>query len=591
MKQFFTFLICLTSTFTLFAQVPQAVCYQAVATDQQGRELVSQNIKVRLSILKGSVAGTEEWIETFSITTDGFGLFDLQIGNGTRSGGTQTTLSNIKWGIDKYFLKVEMDITGGSTYVLMGTNQLVSVPYALYTEKAYSSVISDSSRYSTRSGSSGRTDTANFSFVSDSSRRAAIAYNAYNANYANRSGRSDTATFAWLADSSRRAALAYNAYNAHYANRAGRSDTAAFAWLADSARRAATANYAANAGNATNATNATNANYANRAGRSDTATFAWLADSSRRAATANYAANAGNANNATNATNANYANRAGRSDTATFAWLADSARRAAVASYAINAGNSFTANYATRAGRSDTATFAWLADSSRRATYATRAGRADTAVIAQNAVNDFDRDSTNEIQKLGFNNGVLSLSKSSTTIDFNGYALRGAGASIDYPNGILGDALLVTTNYTVPAGKTLFISAIDNVVALADGRELRNQPGMPMIPENTRIASCYCSGILVTNMPFIITKIIDLSQTSDSYTVPANYNLIVKSGCSTGGRMDILISDVGSADIFPFYTGNVQSPRLVVIPEGKTIKKSPSIFGSFILTGYLLQKQ
>ena len=87
MKRIITFLLAFSCLFTASAQAPQAVCYQGVATDQQGRELISQNIRVRLSILKTSTAGAEEWIETHSVTTDGFGLFDLPIGNGTRTGG------------------------------------------------------------------------------------------------------------------------------------------------------------------------------------------------------------------------------------------------------------------------------------------------------------------------------------------------------------------------------------------------------------------------------------------------------------------------------------------------------------------------
>ena len=131
-KRVHLIVILLAMGFVGYAQVPQFVCYQAVATDPSGRELISQNIKMRLTVLKSSTAGSEEWIETQNVTTDGFGLFDLMIGNGTRVGGTQTLFSGIKWGSDKYFLKVEMDVAGGNNFVLMGTNQLVSVPYALY---------------------------------------------------------------------------------------------------------------------------------------------------------------------------------------------------------------------------------------------------------------------------------------------------------------------------------------------------------------------------------------------------------------------------------------------------------------------------
>ncbi|MBC8487186.1 MAG: hypothetical protein H8D45_14250, partial [Bacteroidetes bacterium] len=41
---------------------------------------------------------------------------------------------DIDWGGDSYFLQIEMDATGGTNYQLMGTSQLLSVPYSLYSE-------------------------------------------------------------------------------------------------------------------------------------------------------------------------------------------------------------------------------------------------------------------------------------------------------------------------------------------------------------------------------------------------------------------------------------------------------------------------
>ena len=211
MKNFITLLVFFATTLSLYAQVPQAVCYQAVATDSRGNELISQAIRVKLSILKGSSGGAEEWVETHSVTTDGFGLFDLNIGTGLRVSGNQTNFKNISWGSDKYYLKVEMDVTGGTNYILMGTNQLVSVPYALYAEKAGSAVYADSAKWANRSntaiyadsaGKAGRATTATYADSSGRSGRATTA------TYADSSGRSGRATFATYADSSRRSSYA-----------------------------------------------------------------------------------------------------------------------------------------------------------------------------------------------------------------------------------------------------------------------------------------------------------------------------------------------------------------------------------------------
>jgi hypothetical protein len=136
MKTLLTILLSILSV-TLMAQVPQGVGYQGVATDSEGIELVNQAISIRASVLSGSANGTIEWEETHSTTTDTFGLFTLTIGQGTSTtNGAQTSFADIPWGESTHFLKIEMDVTGGSTYSNMGTNQMMSVPYALYAESA-----------------------------------------------------------------------------------------------------------------------------------------------------------------------------------------------------------------------------------------------------------------------------------------------------------------------------------------------------------------------------------------------------------------------------------------------------------------------
>ena len=132
----FIFLILLIPILA-FSQVPQGVGYQGVATDASGIELVNQAISIRASVLSGSATGTIEWQETHNTSTDTFGLFTLSIGEGTSNGnGSLISFSDISWGSSTHFLKIEMDVNGGTNYSFMGTNQLMSVPYALYAENA-----------------------------------------------------------------------------------------------------------------------------------------------------------------------------------------------------------------------------------------------------------------------------------------------------------------------------------------------------------------------------------------------------------------------------------------------------------------------
>lgn len=115
-------------TFLSFAQVPQGISYQAIALNNSGNPVVSSNVGIRLSILDNSATGTVLYTETHTKTTNAQGLFNLVIGQGT---GTSGTFSTINWGVNTKFLKVEMDIAGGTNYVLVGSTQLISVPYAL----------------------------------------------------------------------------------------------------------------------------------------------------------------------------------------------------------------------------------------------------------------------------------------------------------------------------------------------------------------------------------------------------------------------------------------------------------------------------
>ncbi len=118
---------------SIYAQTPQAINYQGVARDGSGNVLINQNIALRLSILSGSASGTVAYSEIHNKTTDNFGLFDLRIGQGTPISGS---FSSIGWGAHTYYLKTEIDPAGGTAWQLVGTNQFVSVPYALYAEQS-----------------------------------------------------------------------------------------------------------------------------------------------------------------------------------------------------------------------------------------------------------------------------------------------------------------------------------------------------------------------------------------------------------------------------------------------------------------------
>ncbi|MCX8522545.1 collagen-like protein [Chryseobacterium formosus] len=118
------------------AQAPEKMSYQAVMRNTGGQLLINQNIGVKVSVLQGSSSGTVVYSERLTGTTNTNGLVSLEIGTGTVLSGTFAT---INWASGNYYLKTETDPTGGTTYSIAGTSQLLSVPYAMYAKTSGSS--------------------------------------------------------------------------------------------------------------------------------------------------------------------------------------------------------------------------------------------------------------------------------------------------------------------------------------------------------------------------------------------------------------------------------------------------------------------
>jgi uncharacterized protein (TIGR02145 family) len=123
-----TIVIYLISLVIIFAQAPQAFKYQTLVRDNSGTVMANQNISFQISILKGNSSGASYYVETHNTATNEFGLVTIEIGAGVVESGE---ISAIDWGDGLYFLKVAFDESGGTNYQLMGTSQLLSVPYAL----------------------------------------------------------------------------------------------------------------------------------------------------------------------------------------------------------------------------------------------------------------------------------------------------------------------------------------------------------------------------------------------------------------------------------------------------------------------------
>jgi hypothetical protein len=117
--------ILILSIVTLFtyigmnAQSPDQFKYQAVLRDSNGDIMANETVDVSISILyQDAVTGVSVFDEQHSVTTTAQGLINLNIG----SIGTMI----IDWSDGPYFIKISVN------NIVMGTSQLLSVPYALH---------------------------------------------------------------------------------------------------------------------------------------------------------------------------------------------------------------------------------------------------------------------------------------------------------------------------------------------------------------------------------------------------------------------------------------------------------------------------
>jgi len=115
----------------IVAQEMSGFKYQAVVRDNSGELLVEQSIDITLSIIDASSEGDVLYIENHTKNTNSYGVVDLVIGEGVVEQGV---FSDINWGDNKKFLKLEIDVSSGLKDV--GTVQLLSVPYAFYANSA-----------------------------------------------------------------------------------------------------------------------------------------------------------------------------------------------------------------------------------------------------------------------------------------------------------------------------------------------------------------------------------------------------------------------------------------------------------------------
>ncbi|MFM2037912.1 MAG: hypothetical protein RL432_851, partial [Bacteroidota bacterium] len=113
---------------------PEAINYQMVVRSNTNQLITNQNIAVKAMIRSGGPGGTVLYSERHQVQTNVQGLVNFAIGQGTTLSGV---FSTIPWGANTtYWLDVAVDFSAGTNYINYGTQQLISVPYALHAKTA-----------------------------------------------------------------------------------------------------------------------------------------------------------------------------------------------------------------------------------------------------------------------------------------------------------------------------------------------------------------------------------------------------------------------------------------------------------------------
>ena len=126
-------LLCCISFMQINAQAPQGIPYQSIIRNGNGNLLINQSVQVRFTIHDSTMNGNIVYQETHATTTSAAAMLILTIGQGTPVTGN---FSTINWGNGAKFMQVELDANGGNNYVDLGTQQMMSVPFALYSNSA-----------------------------------------------------------------------------------------------------------------------------------------------------------------------------------------------------------------------------------------------------------------------------------------------------------------------------------------------------------------------------------------------------------------------------------------------------------------------
>jgi len=116
------------------AQSPRKISYQAVIRNSNNELVANQQVGMQIIIYQDLPEFNNGiYLEELTPTTNANGLVSIEIGGNLQ-------FDTIDWAEGPYYLWVGIDPAGGANYTISGASQLLSVPYALYSDIADSAI-------------------------------------------------------------------------------------------------------------------------------------------------------------------------------------------------------------------------------------------------------------------------------------------------------------------------------------------------------------------------------------------------------------------------------------------------------------------
>lgn len=133
MKFKILFIAFLMANSILSAQVPQAFSYQGMVMDSNGALVTDSQVGIEIEIYSNNDPAS--YTEAHSVMSSSLGHVNLEVGRGTATSGN---FDDVSWNAGAVFMTIGMDVTGGTNYQIVGTVQLMSVPFAFHATESLS---------------------------------------------------------------------------------------------------------------------------------------------------------------------------------------------------------------------------------------------------------------------------------------------------------------------------------------------------------------------------------------------------------------------------------------------------------------------